>query len=393
MKEKNLPSSIIKLEHYQEQGKEHRGNYLVGLALDCYLHPENDRNSHYLARELMWTGRPQSAIKEFIRHISMNKWPAERAQSAIFIGDCYGKLNVPEKQIEWYNVGFYIDPNRREALIKIASFYLFNKQYIPAIAYLKAALEIPWTDYYANDVSHYKNYPHELLYTCYGWIGNIPEAQKHINIALEYQPLNSTYLRDLRYYYKLPTVSFIIPTLGREEGLKRCMASIYALNYPLELIDIRVIEGDETVPWKVVQGVTETHGEIIVYASNDCEFTPDSLILAVKESMDNKKRLIAFDTGVRNNEGYICEHFMIYRSLLPEIGGEMFDTDFKHYCVDDLLWKKCEKLGEAMISKGKVNHYHYSRIGSGFKKDWVIERASQHFDEDRQLLEEKLKLL
>jgi len=381
-----LPESVIKLEHYQEQGKEHRGNYLVGLAYDCFLNPEKDRQSHYLARELMWTGHPLSAIDEFERHISMNKWPAERAQSAIFIGDCYGMLNRPEKQIAWYNAGFYIDPNRREALIKIASFYLFNKQYVPAIAYLKAALEIPWTDYYANDVSHYKNYPHELLYTCYGWLGNIPEAQKHIEKALEYQPLNSTYLRDLRYYYNLPSVSFIIPTLGREEGLKRCVDSIRALNYPQNLIDIAVIEGDETVPNKVKQGVNDTSGSLIVYAANDCEFTPDSLMLAVKEYMDTGKQLIAFDTGVRNDEGYICEHFMIERNFIPELGGEIFDTRFHHYCVDDLLWKKASNLNSAMISKGKVNHYHYSRIGSGIEKDWVIEKASQHLEEDRALL-------
>ena len=55
-KRQYLDESIIKLEHFQ-QPSAHRSNYLTGLALDCYLNPENDRNSHYLGRELFWCGR------------------------------------------------------------------------------------------------------------------------------------------------------------------------------------------------------------------------------------------------------------------------------------------------------------------------------------------------
>jgi hypothetical protein len=43
-----LDESVIRLEHFQEQGKDHRGNYLVGLALDCLENPDKDRQSHYL---------------------------------------------------------------------------------------------------------------------------------------------------------------------------------------------------------------------------------------------------------------------------------------------------------------------------------------------------------
>src|SRR6267142_1639782 len=73
-----LPESQIKLEHWQNQ-ETNRSGYLTGLALDCFLNPDNDRNSHYFARDLMWSGRYRSAIREFDRHIAMNKWEAERA--------------------------------------------------------------------------------------------------------------------------------------------------------------------------------------------------------------------------------------------------------------------------------------------------------------------------
>ena len=196
-----LSPEIILLEHYQIQGGEHRGNYLVGLALDCFENQDKDRQSHYFARELMWTGHPKSAIKEFERHIAMNKWPTERAQSMIFIGDCYGMLNQPEQQVEWYQKAFYTDPNRREALIKLARFYKQNNQPNLVIMYSEMSLNIPFTDYYANDKAMYEQEPHELLYWAYGWTGDIANAQKHLLICLDYLRDHPTYLRDTKYYW------------------------------------------------------------------------------------------------------------------------------------------------------------------------------------------------
>ena len=559
-----LTKKIILLEHWQEPAKDHRSNYLAGLALDCYQHQKNDRNSHYLARELLWTNRPKSAIKEFERHIKMNRWPTERSQSMIFTGDAYGILGDPEKQVEWYSHAYMIDPNRREALIKLAAFYQKNNIPKATAAYAKAALELVWTDYYANQKIHYEAYPHELLYWAYGWLGNIPEARKHILKALEYQPYNQKLLDETKFYfdyhnmidgwmhfnellwlndrakemrsvceigswkgrsthallsgckgevtavdnfegaqdkrdkshylvkeeniievfkknvghfknlkiikgdsvktakdipdksfdmvfidaghsyeevkadirawgskarvllcghdyigewpevmkavdeeigllsgiggnsiwykYLVPKVSFIIPQLGRPDGLKKCIDSIKALRYPQELIDIKIIEGPATVPCKVKMGVEATSGEYIAYASNDCQFEPDSLITAIEESRESGKRLVAFDTGVRNEFGYINEHFLIKRDLLPLI-GDIFDTDFYHFGCDDLLWRKCEKLGEAMLSKGKVMHNHYSRIGSGIEMDEVNRKGMLKEKEDRKLLKEKLAKL
>jgi len=81
-----LSEDIIKLEHYQNE-KTNRSGYLKGLAIDCFNNPDNDRNSHYFAREMMYLGRYQSAIKEFEHHISMGRWGTEAAQSMLFIGD------------------------------------------------------------------------------------------------------------------------------------------------------------------------------------------------------------------------------------------------------------------------------------------------------------------
>lgn len=194
-------------------------------------------------------------------------------------------------------------------------------------------------------------------------------------------------------FYITNGVSIIIPQLGRPEGLKRLLDSIKRLTYPQERIQVIIEEGTETVPVKVANGLKKATGEYIIYAANDMEFEPDSVFKAIQDSKHHGKALVAFDTGVRNAEGYICEHFMIRKDFIDKIGGEIFDTDFHHVGVDDLLWKKCEKLGQAMISRGKVIHHHFSRIGLGVERDQIIEKGWKHAAEDRILLRKKLEEL
>ncbi len=194
-----LQNDTFRLEHWQEPGDRH--SYLRGLAVDCFHNPESDRNSHYFARELFWSGRPHSAIKEFNRHVQMGGWTAERSESYIFMGDAYGKIDEPAMQAQSYSKAFYIDSSRREPLMKLAEFYLFNKNYQAAICYAKGALEIPWSAFYANNKALYEQEPHAVLYKAYGWMGKIPEAQHHITEALRYQPHNPQYLEDTKYYF------------------------------------------------------------------------------------------------------------------------------------------------------------------------------------------------
>lgn len=193
----------IFLGHAQEQGKDHRGNYIVGLALDCYNNPQSDRNSHYLAREMMWLNRPKSALKEFERHIAMNRWPAERAQSMIYCGDIHGLLGDVEKQKECYLKAFDIDSNRREALLKLANVYLNNKNYQAAISYATATLQIPHNAYYANDMRDYRDHPHSIIYRAAGWLGNIGMAQHHLMECLRFEPFNERYIDDTKFYFPI----------------------------------------------------------------------------------------------------------------------------------------------------------------------------------------------
>lgn len=196
-----LNEEVYKLGHYQNH-ETNRHSYLIGLAVDCFTHPENDRHSHYLSREMLWNNRPKSALKEFERHVTMGGWHSEKAQSYSFIGDVYGRLNQPEKQLEAYNMCIYTDSGRREGYIKLANFYKSQNNYQATLCYSKAAMEIPYNPYYANMMSQYTYEPYELAYWACGWLGRIEEAQKYILECLNYKPYDPIYLRDTKYYFE-----------------------------------------------------------------------------------------------------------------------------------------------------------------------------------------------
>lgn len=385
-----VDESVIKLEHYQNV-ETNRTGYLKGLAIDCFKNPDNDRNSHYFAREMMYNHRFKSAIKEFERHIAMNKWQTEVSQSMLYMGDCYKYLGNIDEMFKYYIKSINVEA-RREPLMRLAEYYFSKGLYKQVILYCEAALTILQLPFYSNHQPYYENLPHELLYIAYWWEGNKTKSEEHHKIALSYCPTNPKYIEDAKFYKELPIVSFVIPTLGREEGLKRCIDSIKKLDYPQDKIEIIVkqdsFENRIGVPKLLWEGAMESNGQWLVFAANDTEFTPSSLREALDIGQDG---FVAFNTGeVLPDEGNICEHFMIRSDVVAEI-GEIFDTEFFHVGVDNLLWAKMKKLGRAKrADKAIVNHKHFSRGGT---MDKTYTLGWSNIESDRALLKKKLQEL
>ena len=190
----------------------------------------------------------------------------------------------------------------------------------------------------------------------------------------------------------LPRVSIILPTLGREEGLRKCLKSIDELYYPWHLIETIVLDGEGTVPVKIKKGVEQARGDVIVYAANDMVFEPESLALAVQECQKTKG-LVAFGgRAITPDEGNICEHFVIHKDLIPHLeNGEVFSTDFHHAGCDNWLWAQAKKLGKATLcQEAIVHHYHFSTGGT---QDEVYAKGWSRIAEDRLVLKEKLEAL
>lgn len=396
-----LGEEVIKLEHFQNP-ETNRGGYLKGLALAVIDNPENDRNAHYFGRELLYAGRPRSAILQLRRHVAMGKWPEERSQSLVHIGEAHAALGEMAEAIHAWMDAFDACPTRREPLMKIAEFYYrAAKSPEHVIPFAEAALTIPPNNFYASFQPFYEHYPHEMLYWAYQKKGDLDTAAAHFKKCLEFQPHSTQYLHDYRLFNELPQISIIIPTL-RPAGLERVLASIENLTYPKELIDTIILHDAPRigVPKRVKEGVARSTGEWIVYAADDMEFEPNCIMEGLMAHMAGgdmyAPALIAFNSGpVSADEGNICEHFMINRVFLeiPELNGEIFDTDFHHVGVDNLLWARMKKAGEAMwCEHAKITHHHFSR---GAEMDEVHKLAwdPEHVAADRALLATKLAQL
>jgi tetratricopeptide (TPR) repeat protein len=320
----------------------------------------------------------------------MNRWPTEAAQSMLYIGDCYKHLGNTDEMLKWYTKSIEKEA-RREPFMRLAEYYFSKGNYAQVVAYCEAALSVTQLPFYSNHQPYYENVPHELLYISYWWLGNKDKSTEHYFKALAWKPNHPRYISDAKFYKEPaePKITFVIPTLGREDGLKRCTASIEALNYPKSKIEVIIkqdsYENRVGVPKLLKQGVEESSGEWIVFASNDTEFTPDSITeaLAVGE-----KGYVAFNTGeVYPDGGNANEHFMIRKDIIEKI-GEVFDTEFYHCGVDNLLMAKMKKLGIFVrADKSIVNHYHFTK---GSEMDKTYKLGWSHVEDDRELLKKKL---
>lgn len=387
-----LGKDIFLLEHFQNL-ETNRSGYLRGLAYDCFLNQSNDRNSHYFARELFYTHRFRSAIKEFERHVAMDRWPTEKSQSIIYIGQCHERLNEINKAIVRFQEAYNIEPGRREPLWRLMELYFFLGEHKRVIAYGEAALTIPYSGFYADDMATYTNLVHERLYISYWHAGDQEKSRYHFYKAWGHQPLNSKYLHDLRFYRHLPKISVVLPTLGREEGLKRAIESINKQNYPQELIQTIVLDGEGTVPQKVHRGLEQSEGEYIVYAANDVEFDPNAFMFALLDSEKEKAALVSFNSGpIYPDEGNICEHFMIRKDFVSSLeNGQIFSLDFHHAGCDNFLWAQAKKQDEAFHSeRAKMTHHHFTK---GAEYDNVYALGYSKAEQDRATLASKLSKL
>lgn len=391
-KNKFFNENEIKLEHWQNPS-EHRSRYLTGLALDCYQNLNNDRNSHYLARELVWTGRPKSAIREFDRHIAMNAWLPEKAQSMIFKGDAYVALGDTDKALQSWHQAIDTDGGRREAWLRIADYYWKKNDFLHAACYASAALNIPWNNFYCNYMDHYTYAPHKILYWAKWYLGEKEESKKHWQKCMEYQPDNTQFIHDWIFYHNGPKVSIVIPTLGREEQLKRLLGLIpLTANY--ENYEIIVMEDsfdDRQGALKLVKkGVDKSAGDLVMFLGNDCVPHQNFLINAVRAMYDNfgeeMDGLIGLNDGYWNGE--FATHWLASKKLLPYLDGEFFHTGYYHAGCDNELTERCRVIGKyAWASNAKVvNETQFDEVHR-------IAYDDTRLKHDRDLLESRSKLL
>jgi glycosyltransferase involved in cell wall biosynthesis len=408
-----LGEDIIKLEHFQNQESD-RSQYLTGLALDCFLNPENDRNSHYLGREFLYTGRYKSAIKELKRHLTLGTWKAERSQSMIFIGDSYMALGDEENALLWWHKAYDEEPSRREPFVRLAWNAFTKGEAQRVVAFCEAMLTIPWSAFYANNRHHYTVFPHELLYWAYWQLGDQISAKMHFNAAIRHDPKNKKFLEDFKYFNRepkvWPSVSIVIPTLGRKKKLKRLLDAIEENagyeNYEVivahdgedhneedfysERVTVLQSENRQGVPVTVKQAVEKSQGSLVMFLGNDCIPKENFLKNAVQKMFDSWGLL--FDGLVGLNDGYwrgeIATHWLASKALLPYLDGEFFHTGYNHVGCDNELTARCKKIGKYVWAE-EAEVFHEHPIQDNSLQDEIYKLGLSKQDKDRKLLKKR----
>lgn len=109
----------LEIHHHPDPNKS-RSDYLPLLALAVAEDPDDDRNAHYYARELMYAGRNDEAAAEFRRHLSLPsaQWDAERAASMRYLARV-----DPANDERWLLRAVAEAPGFREGWMALAELY------------------------------------------------------------------------------------------------------------------------------------------------------------------------------------------------------------------------------------------------------------------------------
>lgn len=189
-KEEICVNMNLVLRHFPDPQKS-RGQYLNLLKLSVKEHPESDRNTHYLAREYMFSGDYKNAIKYFKKHLAMpqSTWAEERSASERYMGDCYCHLSRFQSAKRHYKLAILESPSTREPYYSLAQFYYERKDYISALTTLFSMLKITTQTFsYITNNDLFGALPYEMIYMCFYYLKDYSKALDFCQKALTFAP-------------------------------------------------------------------------------------------------------------------------------------------------------------------------------------------------------------
>lgn len=193
------------LRHFPDPSKS-RSSYLSLLELSIKEHPESDRNTHYLAREYMFYGKYEQAIKTFKKHLKMKNatWKEEKSASCRYIGDCYTQLKKFALAQKYYKQAIALCPDIREPYFALAKFYYEKKKYIECIITIFAMLSITNRNYsYMTQSECWQELPYDYLSMCFYFIKDYQKAYMYCQKALEIAPNDKRIANNFKIFENL----------------------------------------------------------------------------------------------------------------------------------------------------------------------------------------------
>lgn len=335
----------------------------------------------------------KNALKMFDKCISIGGWAPEIGQAHIYRGNSYEWLGNYQKAKECYLDSLKVYDQRREPFEALADVCERMGQLDQSVLYHSAAIRVPFREHsYLNSIALYggKIY-HKLMMLC-DKLGNRELSKRYWIDGLHYN-VGKEYLSNVAWFYApLPLISIVVPTC-RPEGFKRLESSIKALTvYPrYEIIEMA---GEGTAIQKFNEGVKKAKGEYIVFMADDTEATLGWLTKAYVHMMEklNGRGCVIFNDGYWS--GQLCNHFLISKDMVDELGGEIWHSGYNHNnCDVELHCRLSKKKLVSFCPDAKIVHHHNYCTTPGAAKDkkdeWNI-KVDQWADEDRMTLIRRL---
>lgn len=185
----------LEIHHFPDETKS-RGQYFPLLEQAVAEDPEDDRNSHYLAREYYNNGMYEKAEKEFIRHLNLEsaKWGPERAQSCRYLYKITG-----DKM--WLEEAISEAPNRREAYVDLAIHHHDRKEWEPCLKAAVSAIRIKEKPLeYLTEAFAWGDLPHDLAAVAAYNMGYFYEAKHHGMEAMKLSPYDDRISSNYKFY-------------------------------------------------------------------------------------------------------------------------------------------------------------------------------------------------
>lgn len=197
--EEKLVESKIEVHHWPDHSKP-RSQYLPLLAQSVKEDPNDDRNAHYYARELVFHRRYQEAAEQFRKHLNMPtaQWRPERASSMRYLAQC-----EPENAILWLEKAIAETPERREPYVDLARVYYEKGMWVECLSNCEKALTITERPLeYLCDSAAWGYAPYDLAaISCYR-LGKYEDAVLYGQKALDACPYDSRLQSNMLYYNK-----------------------------------------------------------------------------------------------------------------------------------------------------------------------------------------------
>jgi len=187
----------LEIHHHPDSTKS-RGQYFPLLELAVAEDPDDDRNSHYLAREYYFHGKFEDAAKEFKRHLSLPRaqWKAERAQSMRYLAKC----ETAEAET-WLLRAAGETPERREPWVDLAKLYYNREDWPSCYAAATRALHVTEKPLeYLCDEEAWGYLPHDLAAIAAYRLGLFKEAESHGATATDLAPEDERIKTNYRFY-------------------------------------------------------------------------------------------------------------------------------------------------------------------------------------------------